>query len=155
MLEQNKGSILAHLMMLLGVLFILLLFVAIILYQYVLTNIFHETKNNLYMVNRNVLIALNREQMGLDENSFYQSKVESLVEKEIERLWGIKVGKEERSGIIRKLCIEDVRIRYEDKKMYICSEIEVSLNPFIFCDALKDKLKFKVIEETKIEKMKG
>ena len=95
-LKQSKGSILAHLMMLLGVLFILLLFVAIILYQYVLTDIFHETKNNLYMVNRNVLMALNREQMGLDENSFYQSKVESLVEKEIERLWGIKVGKEEK-----------------------------------------------------------
>jgi len=152
---SERGSILAHMMMLVGVLFIILLFVAILLFQHMMTGVFHDVKNNLYMVNRNVLLALNREDMGVDENGFYEKKAKSLVEKEIEQLWGIKVGQEQTKGMIRKIRIENVKIRHEEDKMYICSQLEISLHPLIFQETLKDKLRFKVAEETKIQKMRG
>lgn len=142
-------------MLLLGVLFILLLFVGILLFQHVSITVFHEVKNNLYMVNRNVLLALNREKMGTDQNGFYENKAKALVRKEIERLWDVKVGDVQDDRIIRKVDIEEVKIRHESNKMYICSKVNISLNPFIFRKMLRDKLEFKVVEETKIEKMKG
>lgn len=153
--RNERGNILAHLMMLIGVLFVILLFVAILLFQHVMISVFHDVKNNLYMVNRNVLLALNREEMGVDQSGFYENKAKSLVRKEIERLWDVKVGSEQEEGIIRKIQIEEVKIRHETDQMYICSKLEIFLNPFIFRDKLKDTLKFKVTEETKIEKMKG
>jgi len=142
-------------MMLLGILFIIFLFVVFLLFQYVTIDVFHDVKNNLYMVNRNVLLALNREQMGTDQNDFYEKRVKSLVSKEIENLWDVKVDEVQEEGIIRKIRIIEAKIRHETDKMYICSKLEISLNPFIFRNMLEERLKFIVTEETKVEKMKG
>jgi len=152
---KNRGSILAHMMLLVGVLLIIFVFVATLLFQHVVIGVFHDVKNNLYMVNKNVLLALNREEMGVDKNKFYENKARKLVQNEIERLWGIKVGQEQNNGIIQKIKIEEVKIRHEQDRMYICSRLEISLRPLIFQDILQDKLKFIVAEETKVEKMKG
>lgn len=152
---KNRGSILAHLMMLMGVLLIIFVFVVTLLFQHVVIDVFHDVKNNLYMVNKNVLLALNREEMAMDKNSFYDSRAQKLVQNEIERLWGIKVGQEQNTGIIQKIEIEEVEIRRELERMYIYSCLEISLRPIIFQDSLKDKLRFIVTEETKVEKMRG
>lgn len=154
-LMRNRGSILAHMMMLVGVLLIIFVFVSVLLFQHVVIGVFHDAKNNLYMVNRNVLLALNREEMGVDRNGFYEERAKKLVEKEIKRLWNIKVGQEQKKGIIQKIEIEEVKIRHDGERMYICSELEISLRPIIFQKALQDKLIFTVAEETKVEKMKG
>ena len=142
-------------MMLIGVLLIVFVFVASLLFQHVVIGVFHDVKNNLYMVNQNVLLALNREEMAIDKNSFYEKKAKKLVQDEIERLWRIKVGQEQHKGIIKEIEIKEVKIRYESDKMYICSSLEIILHPIIFQDALQDKLRFIVKEETKVEKMRG
>ena len=139
----------------LKILVIVLAFVGILVFQYSATGVFHEVKNNLYMVNRNVLLALNREQMGEDQYGFYEKRAKNLVQNEIERLWGMKVGTVYENGMVRKIEIKDVGIRHEKERMYICSELKFFLNPIVFRSVLADKLCFVVKEESKVEKIKG
>lgn len=153
--KKCRGSICAYLMAFIGILTVIIVFVGFLVFQYIAVGVFHDVKNNLYMVNRNVLLALNREQMGEDQNSFFEKKAESLVQAEIERLWNQKVGVEYDTGMIRKIEIEDVKIRHEENRMYICSKLKIFLNSLVFRDVLENKLYFTVDEETKIEKMKG
>ena len=152
-MKNNKGSVLASSIMLLGGMVLILTILGIALFEQITTGIFHEIKNDLYMINRNVLLSIRREYMGEDVYDFYEKEVEDLVEKEIKKLWNADVSINTEKGFVQKVDILESKIFNKKAELEINTILKLQLRPLIFKGIFKDNLVFTVREITKTSKM--
>lgn len=152
-MKNNKGSVLASFIMLLGGMVLILIILGIALFEQITTGIFHEIKNDLYMINRNVLLSIRREYMGEDVYDFYEKEVEDLVEKEIKKLWNADVSIDTEKGFVQKADVLEAKIINKKSELEINTVLKLQLRALVFKEFFKDNLVFTVREITKIRKM--
>lgn len=152
-MRNNKGSVLASSVMLLGGIVLILTILGIALFEQITTGVFHEIKNDLYMINRNVLLSIKREYMGEDVYDFYEKEVEDLVKKEIKKLWNADVSTDTEKGFVQRVEVLEAQIFNKKTELEISTVLRLQLRPLIFKEFFKDKLDFNVKENTKIRKM--
>jgi len=153
-MKNNRGNI-SFTVALFGVIVLLfLIFFGTALFEIITIGEFHEIKNDLYLINRNVLMALSRDVMGEDINAFYEEDIKELLAEEIKRQWNVDVSCDLAQGRFIRVDINSAKIINEDDKMYIESELNISLRPVILGAVLKNSISFTTAEKVKVEKMR-
>lgn len=152
-MRNNKGSVLASSIMLIGGIALVLTILGIAVFEQMTTSVFHEIKNDLYMINRNVLLSIKRDYMGEDIYDFYEKDVGELVKEEIKKLWNTDVSVDTERGFIQKVDLLEAKIVNKKSELEIQTTLKLNLRAIVFKSFFKDNLVFTVKENTKIRKM--
>ncbi len=153
MMKNNKGSVLASCVMLIGGIVLVLTILGIAVFEQMTTSVFHEIKNDLYMINRNVLLSIKRDYMGEDIYDFYEKDVGKLVKEEIKKLWNADVSIDTEKGFVQNVELIDAKIVNKKSELEIQTVLKIKMRAIVFKKFFKDNLTFTVKENTKIRKM--